>query len=402
MAKPVLFGVDKLQQDNFSVLKGARVALLANASTVDSKLCHLVDSLRATSVCKLVKLFAPEHGFFGAMQDMEAVDEEDSKEDIPIVSLYGDTPESLVPSASDFEDIDLLLIDLPDIGARYYTYAQTMIYCMQIAVKVGVKVVVLDRPNPINGADFEGSGLQASCRSFCGHLETPNRHGLTLGELAEMANQGFGEGESAQLPIDCELEIIKVSNWKREMFFEQTDFPWVLPSPNMPTLETAVVYPGACLFEATNVSEGRGTTRPFELIGAPFISPERWIRELKQHSELVRGIQFRSVSFSPRFQKWSGEICHGVQLHVSDRRAFKPYRCGLLMILTLNQLYPEDFAWRKGSYEFIDNVPAIDLLYGSSGFREVAETKRSFDSLLIEIEEFENWYSNARKNFLLY
>lgn len=396
-------GLDVLVSENFSRLRGKRLGFVGNQGSVDRQFRHAVDLLYSTSGISLVRLFAPEHGFRGALQDMEHIGHcIDPLTQLPVISLYGATPESLAPTKEALGDIDVLIFDLQDIGTRYYTFAQTLGLVMQVAKDCGVQVMVLDRPNPLGGVAAEGSGLLKSCRSFCGYAPVPNRHGLTIGELAQIMNNGFGAGENAIPAIACDLEIVGMQGWKRNQYFDQTGLPWVLPSPNMPTLDTAIVYPGMCLFEATNISEGRGTTRPFEFIGAPFIKPQEWIALIKSLAPELTGFVLRENSFVPGFQKFKGEICHGVQVHVLDRADFQSYRLALAMIRALAELYPKQFAWRTQAYEFISNVPAIDLLFGSSLFRTTVEEKVPLGELFAQLESNEKGFLEGRTPFLQY
>ncbi len=275
------------------------------------------------------------------------------------VSLYGKSFESLSPTASHLSQIDLLLFDIQDVGARYYTYASTLALCMRAARKSQVKVVVLDRPNPIGGLQIEGGGLEPGLENFCGLYPIPQRHGMTLGELARLYNDTFG--------IGCELDVVTCDGWRREWYYDECGLPWVMPSPNMPTLDTAIVYPGMCLLEGTNLSEGRGTTRPFELFGAPFIDGRKLAGELKRYD--LPGVIFRPCVFEPSFHKFAGQRCSAVQLHVTDRRAFCPYRTGLAVLVAVKSLWPNAFAWRGEPYEFRDDALAIDLLTGTKNVR---------------------------------
>lgn len=395
-------GLDVLATEKCKRLHGVRIALLANQASVDRSLRHILDIFREHKV-NVVKLFAPEHGFHGARQDMATVaDAKDAAANIPIISLYGHGVESLSPKDEMLKDVDMVVADLPDIGTRYYTFAQTIGYLMQVAKRTGTKVVVLDRPNPIGGGAVEGAPLRKSCRSFCGYAPVPNRHGLTMGELAVIMNKGFGDGEDAIPAIGCDLEVVAMKGWKREMMFADTGLPWVLPSPNMPTFETALVYPGTCLFEATTVSEGRGTTRPFELIGAPYVDPQKWISETPKMGLTLNGAVLRPVAFEPQFQKFTRQTCYGIQLHVTDVATFQPFRWGLALLASLAKLYPKDFSWRSDAYEFVDKVPAIDLLYGSARFRELVEKNSSLAPLEDELSAFERPCLTLRKPFLLY
>ncbi|MCZ6672334.1 MAG: DUF1343 domain-containing protein [Verrucomicrobia bacterium] len=385
------------------MLKGAAVGVLANQASIDTRGHHLAGLLKKSSHCKLTKLFAPEHGFFGDAQDMDSVsDVNDPSTGIEIISLYGQTAGNLSPTVENFAGLDALVVDLPDIGTRYYTFSQTMAYCMKVAGAAGVKVIVLDRPNPIGGAQIEGSPLTKAYRSFCGIGPIANRHGMTLGELAALFRGGFGEGEAAIEKHNCELEIIQVKGWQRSMYLDETSIPWVPPSPNMQSLETAGVYPGACLFEATNLSEGRGTSRPFELLGAPFVDPAAWIAATRKVGIPLEGVSLRAVEFTPQFQKYAGELCRGVQIHVDDRLTFKPYRFGIALLVAAAKTFPDDFKWRKQPYEFIDDVPAVDLLYGDDSLRNCAEGCSSIEGILKQMEDFERWYKSARKQYLRY
>jgi len=396
-------GIDLLSEQNFKSLKGKTLAVLAHPASVSSELRHTVDIIAASSNCKLQRIFAPEHGFRGDAQYMVAVkDEVDFTTGVEVASLYGSTRESLSPGEKQLSDIDVLLVDLQDVGSRYYTYTQTMLYCMQVAAKTGTKVLVLDRPNPIGGEMVEGAVLINSCRSFCGELPVANRHGLTIGEFAMLSNAGFSYGDNKHPALNCDLEVIRLENWQRNSYFDNTGLPWVLPSPNMPTLETALVYPGACLFEACNISEGRGTTRPFELLGAPFIDGRKWADATLNQGIVLTGATLRPTYFSPKFDKSSGQVCGAVQIHITDRAVFKPFRWGLALISAAAELYPKDFSWRKTSYEFIDSVPAIDLLYGSDEFRLAVEKRKGLAEIEKKLNSFEADYFSVRKSALVY
>ena len=398
----VITGLESLSRDRFRKLKSRKLAVLANQAAINSKYQHLVDLLLSNGI-KISKIFAPEHGFRGEMQDMDFIaDCKDPYTGISVKSLYGKDEASLAPSIEDLKDIEILLIDLPDIGSRYYTFAQSMIYSMQIAKKAGCKVIILDRPNPINGEKVEGAKLLKSCRSFCGYMDTAIRHGLTLGELAIAANSGFGEGEEALAAINCELEIIKVQGWNRLDYLDQTGLPWVYPSPNIPALETAIIYPGSCLFEATEISEGRGTTKPLEQFGTPYINGQHWAEAcLKENIEL-KGAILRPISFLPKFQKHAGKTCFGLQLHITDRDEFSPVRWSLALIASAFRLYPNEFQWRKQAFEFVDKVPAIDLLYGSDEFRKSIESGIELSAIENSMQLYEKEFMEDRKTFLLY
>jgi len=392
-------GMDILVERDFAPLKGKKVALLVNQASVDSSFKHIIEHLAERKDINLTKIFAPEHGLWGGPQDMEGVvSATEPLTGAPVVSLYDGTVESLSPKKEDLEGVDLLVIDLPDVGTRYYTFAQTAALSMQVAGTVGTKVLVLDRPNPINGLTIEGSPLKQQFRSFCGMLPVPQRHGLTLGELSEMYRVGFGPDPYPA--CSCELEVIKVEGWNRAHYLDEARGTWVIPSPNMPTLEAAVTYPGTCLFEATNVSEGRGTTMPFLFFGAPYIDPFAWREAILKERIQLAGFELRPISFIPKFQKWANVECHGLQIHVTNRAEFKPFRLSLAMICSLRKIAPK-FAWRGEPYEFIDNIPAIDLLYGTDHYRKIVDGSGDLSSIEQELIECEQWFTKARREFLL-
>lgn len=399
----VTTGLDKLVRDKFVGLENKTLALLVNQSSVDSSFTHILEHFAKRPDLKLKKVFAPEHGLFGGPQDMESVSSTNERlTGVPVVSLYDGTTAGLSPSEKELQGIDILIIDIPDIGSRYYTYAQTTALAMEVAGRTKTKVIILDRPNPIDGVTIEGSPLKKKYRSFCGMLTVPQRHGLTLGELALMYQKGFGPSEDAYPACSCELEIIKCEAWKRDQYIDDANGTWVIPSPNMPTLDTAIVYPGGCLFEGTNISEARGTTLPFELIGAPFIDGYELKKQTDKENIELLGAVLRPVSFIPKFQKWANQECGGVQIHVTNRKVFKPLRWSLALISATARLYPGQFKWRTDTYEFIDHIPAIDLLYGSDGFRKLVDQGGDLAQLIPELTNFESWFQGARKDFLLY
>ena len=325
----VLSGLDVLIEKNFDILKGSNVGLLVNQASVDSKLRHAVDIFAKEKSFKLKALFGPQHGLDGHTQDnmIEWNGYEDEKLSLPVYSLYGEVRQ---PSDEMLNGIDTVVIDLPDIGARYYTFLWTSLLMLEKCCKLGIRVVVLDRPNPINGMSIEGPILKTGFESFVGLYNIPIRHGMTMGELLFMMYMEKG--------LSGKFIVVTMKNWKRNMWFDDTKLPWVMPSPNMPTLDTAVVYPGMCLVEGTTISEGRGTTRPFELFGAPYFSSDILAESLKN----VDGLVFRKASFQPSFQKHVGKVCFGGQLHVIDRNAFesvfttKPLRLSITSITSSN------------------------------------------------------------------
>ena len=321
------------------MLDGSRVALLCHAASVDSSFEHITQSCARFGV-DVQLCFGPEHGIWADAQDMIGV-ESDQIEPVtgaPVVVLYGSNLESLTPRPEHFRNVDVLVIDLQDVGSRYYTYIYTATLAMAAAAKVGVRTVVLDRPNPIGGTLVEGGMTHQDYLSFVGMWSLPTRHGLTLGEVLSYLNQ--------REEMNAELEVVTVKNWSTGLYADEYRYPWVQPSPNMPTVETAAVYPWDVI-EGTNLSEGRGTTRPFELIGADFIEPFEWAETLNELN--LPGIQFRPVNFQPTFHKFGGQTIGGVALHVTDRAVFQPLRAGLFLLWTVRQLYGSALQWRSRS-----------------------------------------------------
>ena len=386
-------GLERLLDDPTRWLGGGRVGLVANPTTVDRGLVHAADLMHAHPNIDLRMLFGPEHGIRGAAQDMIQVgDARDPVTGLPEVSLYGMTFDSLSPTAEHLARIDVLVFDVQDVGARYYTYAATMALCMRAAGAAGVKVVVLDRPNPIGGLQIEGGGLEPGLENFCGLYPVPQRHAMTVGELARLYNVTFG--------VSCELEVIPCERWPRDAYFDACGLPWVMPSPNMPTLDTAVVYPGMCLLEGTNLSEGRGTTRPFELCGAPFIDGQALAAALERYG--LPGVRFRPCVIEPTFQKFARQRCGAVQVHVTDRRAFNAYHTGLAVLLAVKTLWPDAFAWRIQPYEFRSDVPAIDLLTGKPAVREAIDRGTTLDAVVRLACTGTERYAAGRDAALLY
>ncbi len=386
-------GLDLLMQNPGKHLGKGRTGIVANPTTINKELNHAIDLLAEHPDVNLKILFGPEHGVRAAAQDMIGVgDDRDSKTGLPVVSLYGKTFESLSPSPEQMQNLDTLVFDIQDVGSRYYTYAATMALCMKAAVAHNVKIVVLDRPNPIGGTQVEGGGLTPGLENFCALYAVPQRHGMTVGELAHLYNQTF--------EIGCELEVIRCEGWKRHQYYDEIDYPWVMPSLNMPTLDTAIVYPGMCLLEGTQLSEARGTTRPFELVGAPYVDGYA-LRDKLLKLDLP-GIGFRPTMFEPTFHKFKEESCGGIQLHVTDRQAFEPYKTGLAVIWATKQLWPDDYKWREGVYEFRDDEPAIDLLTGFAKVREAIDAGDAFETVLEHAFQGTERYDSGREAALLY
>ncbi|PYQ17010.1 MAG: DUF1343 domain-containing protein [Acidobacteria bacterium] len=342
-------------------LRGLRVGLIANPTAVTPDLVHASLVLKDARAVKLVALFGPEHGIWADAQDLvEVGDSRDPATGLPVFSLYGKTR---IPTAEMLDGVDALLFDVQDVGSRYYTFIYTMLYALEACARHRRLLVVLDRPNPLGGSVLEGNVLEPEYLSFVGLHPLPPRHAMTVGELAPLFRHERG--------LDADLRVVRMRGWRREMAFEETGLPWVMPSPNMPTVDTAWVYPGGCLVEGTNLSEGRGTTRPFELVGAPWLDPWRLARDLD--SERLRGVRFRPTYFTPTFQKHAGRPCGGVQVHVTDRRRFAPYLTYLLLIFHARRQDPARFAWRDPPYEYEHVKRPIDILYGSEAFRRSAE-----------------------------
>lgn len=394
-------GLDVLLGEGLDVLRGRRVGVLCHPASVDRRLVHVVDALASAKV-NITRLFGPEHGIRGEAQDMVGVDGDcDARTGIPATSLYGDGALSLAPTAEALADVDVLVVDLQDVGARYYTFVWTMALCMQSAARAGVSLLVLDRPNPIGGAAIEGGEVEPWAESFVGLGSIPVRHGLTIAEVARLVAAGIPwGGERFAKPTACDLQVVAMRGWKRGDHFEVTGLPWVLPSPNMPTPDTALVYPGLCLIEGTNVSEGRGTTRPFEIIGAPFIDGYALAERLD--AEGLPGVRFRPLTFRPTFHKFAGQICGGVQIHVVDRAAFRPYLTGVSMLRTLFALGGGAFRWRTESYEFVSDRPAIDLLTGGDAIRKGIEAGASLEDLRATWSDAEAAFVERRRASLMY
>lgn len=388
-------GLDVLVAENFHRLRGLRVGLVAHPASVDARLRHAADLLLAAPGVKLEVLFGPEHGWLGQAQDLEAVAGagQTTVTGPRVVSLYGDSAASLRPTAEQLAGLDALVIDLQDVGARYYTFQATMLYCLEAARPLGLRVLVLDRPNPLGGVRIEGPRLAAGHESFIGAHDTAIRHGMTIAELARLyvAERGLA---------GVNLEIIPCQGWRRGMEFEATGLPWVLPSPNMPTVDTAVVYPGQCLLEGTNLSEGRGTTRPFELCGAPWVDAPALAARLNAAG--LPGVAFRAAWFQPTFQKHAGQGCGGVQMHVTDRAAFQPVRAALPVLAAFREMSGGRFAWRTEPYEFVSDPIAVDLLFGSGRERLGLEAGAPWRDLAATWVPEEKDFAERRRPYLLY
>src|SRR5882724_3241202 len=389
--KQVRLGIEKLLEDGDHLVRGARLGLVCNQASVNHQLHHVADLLKQHPAVELRALFGPQHGVRGDVQDnmIETEHAIDRETGLPIYSLYSETRE---PTESMFRDLDLLIFDMQDVGCRIYTFAYTMANCMVAARKFGKKVIVCDRPNPINGVDVSGNVLEPKHASFVGQFAIPTRHGMTLGELARMFNNHF--------ELNCDLEVVKMDGWERTYWQDRTDAPWVMPSPNMPTLDSATVFPGTVHFEGTQLSEGRGTTRPFELVGAPYINPEEYARSLNDLD--LPGVFFRSCIFRPTFQKHGGTSCGGVQIHVTDRNVFEPVITGLALVKIAYDLYTGEFRWKEPPYEYVYDRNPFDVIAGTSSIREAIEAGRSLEAMQDGWKDGLASFRKLREAYLLY
>jgi uncharacterized protein YbbC (DUF1343 family) len=393
MSKSIIqIGLDTFEKNWPKKLKGSRVGLLVHPASVNRRLEHAVNLFIKSKKITLNALFGPQHGIYGETQDnmIEWEGFQDRHTKLPVFSLYGRTRK---PESSMLEHIDVLVIDIQDVGARYYTFIWTMENCMKACEQMNKSAVILDRPNPIGGHKTEGTVLEEAYASFVGQRPLPIRHGMTVGEIGNYLQNEFYPS--------LDFHIIPMDRWKRNMWFDVTGLPWVLPSPNMPTLDTAVVYPGMCLLEGTNISEGRGTTRPFEIFGAPFIDPDLLVRQLKGFN--LTGVIFRPTYFQPTFQKHAGKVCGGAQIHVSQREQFKPFKTGVAIIKAVHDLYPEHYSWRQPPYEYETEKLPIDILAGTDKLRKEIEKGEKLDRM-------EEWWTEQcnqfdkviRKKYLIY
>lgn len=388
----VATGLDRLLAAP-SVLAGRRYGVLAHGASITADCRPIHRALAASPAGPPRALFGPEHGYYGIEQDMVASESgNDPWTGAPIVSLYGDSEETLKPCPCAFNGLDLLIIDLQDVGSRYYTYAATAVWAAEAALAANCEVWVLDRPNPLGGAAVEGDLPRPGYESFVSAFILPVRHGLTMGELVllEALRRGLREG----------IRVWKTEGWHRGMTWEDTGLPWIAPSPNMPTTDTALVYPGGCLVEATELSEGRGTTRPFQLTGAPHLDPAALADRLAARG--LPGIAFVPTYFRPQFQKHKGRVCGGVELVVTDPNAFASYRTGVELLDEIRKLAPEEFAWRHAPYEFVSDRPAIDLLTGGPECREAIESGEGLGDWIAGWAKDEEEFRREREEILLY
>ena len=388
---PVRLGLERLLDGpDRKLIAGQRIGLVCNPASVDSRIAHASDRL-ASGDWTLAALFGPQHGFNSDLQEnmIESPHAQDPKRRVPVHSLYSETRE---PTREMLADIDVLVIDLQDVGTRIYTYIYTMANCLRAARAHGGRVVVCDRPNPVNGEDIEGAVLDPAYASFVGQFPIPMRHGLTIGEAARLFNDHFG--------INAAVDVVPMDGWKRSMYFDDTGLPWVLPSPNIPTLDTAIVYPGGVLFEGTTLSEGRGTNRPFEFIGAPWIDGDRFAAGMNRRK--LPGVYFRPVFFEPTFHKNAQKTCGGCQLHVTDRAAYRSMRAAVHMLEEFRKEAPGQAIWRDPPYEYETVKPPIDILYGSDRLRRGIDAGESAESIAAGWPDDEAAFRELRQKYLLY
>jgi uncharacterized protein YbbC (DUF1343 family) len=384
-------GITRLLDGDRELITGKRVGLVCNPASVDGHFVHAADLLASARGIAFTALFGPQHGFRSDVQDdmIETAHARDARRRVPVFSLYSETRE---PTREMLNDVDVLVIDLQDVGTRVYTYMYTMANCMRAAARHGIPVVVCDRPNPVGGVEVEGQLLDTRWASFVGQFPIPLRHGMTIGELARLFNDEFG--------IGCALDVVAMDGWRREMYHDETRLPWIIPSPNLPTLDSTIVYPGAVLVEGTMLSEGRGTTRPFELIGAPWIDGERLADEM--NARALPGVHFRAAFFEPTFQKHARQTCGGCQIHVLDRRAFKPVRTTVELLDGFHRQDPGRFAWRKPPYEYEHDKQPIDVLWGSPRLREAIDSRTGVADFVESWRADEDAFLELRRRFLLY
>jgi len=372
-------------------LKNQRIGLLCNPASVDRHFTHARERIRQAFPGQLKALYSPQHGFYAERQDnmIESTDRMDPATGLPVFSLYGGTR---VPTVAMMAPIDVMLVDLQDVGTRVYTFIYTLSYCMEAAREYGKKIIVLDRPNPLGGLRVEGNPLNPDCSSFVGRYPIPMRHGLTIGELAVLFNTRFG--------IDCDLEVVCMRGWQREMTFSQTGLPWVAPSPNLPTPTSAMVYPGQVIWEGTNISEGRGTTQPFELFGAPFVVPNQLVEEID--TQLLSGTVLRPVEFEPTSNKWEGHACKGFQIHVTDPRVYSPYALSLGFYQAAFHTYPDHFAYKQAPYEYEYQRLPMDLILGDRQIRLQIEAGKPLTDIISSWQVPLSAYTNMIKTIYTY
>ncbi len=388
--KPVtLTGLENLCRTPLDLPRGCRIGLLSNPASVDSRLNHAAHLINRLYPGQLTALFSPQHGFYAEKQDnmVESAHTLDSELGIPVFSLYSATRK---PEPAMMDCIDLLMIDIQDVGTRVYTFIYTISYCLEAAARHGKPVVLLDRPNPLGGVEVEGNLLEKSCRSFVGRYLIPMRHGLTVGEMALLFNRTAG--------IGADLRVIPMVHWRRNMGFESTGLPWIAPSPNLPTPASAAVYPGQVILEGTNISEGRGTTQPFELFGAPFVESGK---VLELVAGKISGATLRPVCFQPCSGKWQNQVCRGFQIHVTSG-SYKPYRTSLALVQAMIRLWPDEFQWKSPPYEYEFERRPIDLILGSQTLADRIENMEDIHAIADGWKKDEAEFKAMSSEFWLY
>ena len=387
----IKLGLERLLDDRVGTLKDARVGLVCNQASVDHSFRHAADLLFDQRAINLTTLFGPQHGIRGDVQDnmIETGHARDRRTGLPIYSLYSETRE---PTDEMLKDVDVIVVDLQGVGCRIYTFAYTMANCMRAAARLRKKIVVCDRPNPIGGEMVAGNVTEAGHESFVGQYLLPTRHGMTMGELARLFNGHFG--------IGCDLEIVELDGWSRNLWYGDTDGPWVLPSPNIPTPDSCKVFPGTVHLEGTQMSEGRGTTKPFELVGAPYIQADQYASELTKLK--LPGVLFRASVFMPTFQKHGGKACGGVQIHVTDREAFEPVQTGVAIVKIAYDMYPNDFRWKDPPYEYEYTRNPFDVIAGTTTLRQQIERGDSLDAIVDSWQPRLDEFRTVRESYLLY
>lgn len=387
----VKLGIERLLDGSSIAFDPERVGLICNQASVNRGYRHAADLMHHSKDISLRSLFGPQHGIRGDVQDnmVETSHGRDPVTGLPVYSLYSETRE---PTDEMLEDVDTLVFDLQDVGCRVYTFIYTMANAMRACARLGKRFVVCDRPNPVGGTAIEGDLLREGHESFVGQFPIPMRHGMTAGELALLFNDQFG--------IGCELSVVEMEGWERELYYDQTRCSWVMPSPNMPTVDTAVVFPGTVYFEGTDVSEGRGTTRPFEQIGAPYIDPDVFASEMNALG--LRGVYFRPTVFLPTFQKHAGKPCGGVFLHVTDRAVFRPVKTGIALTAKIIELYPEEFLWKDPPYEYVFDRRPFDVIAGNTELRNALETGLDSEAISEAWRSDEESFKEMRQTYLLY
>ncbi len=390
MKPNILTGIDNLIENPPDYLSDMRLGLLCNGSSVNSDFVHSSKAINQLFPNRLKALFSPQHGFYADKQD-NMIESEHSNETnlgIPVFSLYSETR---IPTKDMFDLIDCLIIDLQDVGCRVYTFIYTISFCLEKAAQYNKKVIILDRPNPIGGVAVEGNILEEEYTSFVGRFPIPMRHGMTVGEISSYFNKAFD--------INCDLEIIKLQGWKRELYYSDTNLDWILPSPNLPTPESCVVYPGQVIFEGTNISEGRGTTIPFEQFGAPYIDSFEIANKV---TDKIKGAYLRPVKFEPVAGKWGKKTCNGFHIHVYDKNIFKPYKTSLILLQEIIRRCKDDFKFKSPPYEYEYKKLPMDLILGSSEIRKKIENMEDIDIIEQSWQKDLNNFIKTSKEFYLY